>query len=489
MLFNSYEFIFFFLPITFGIYFWLNKKRLTQASKAWMVFASLFFYSWWNIIYLPLILCSILFNFTVGSAISRANSSSSKKGLSRKTLLAFGIVANILLLGYFKYMDFFIANTNILIGTQWNLLHIVLPLGISFFTFTQIAYLVDSYRDEVKEMDYLNYTLFVTFFPHLLAGPILHHKEMMPQFDTIKNKAINYKNISAGIFLFSIGLFKKVVIADTFAQWANTGFETTSSLNIFEAWATSLSYTFQLYFDFSGYTDMALAVALLFNIKLPINFNSPYKALNIQDFWRRWHITLSRFLRDYIYIPLGGNRKGEFNTYANLFTVFLIGGLWHGASWMFIAWGALHGIAIVLHRAWQQMGQKMNTVLAWFITFNFINITWIFFRAKDWTQTSNIIQGMMGENGIMLPEKYAKYIGSAQESILQFGTVYEHINGKSQTTTYIILGFIMVLVLKNSMQLVEEFKPNRLNLLFTLALFLTGVSMMSRVSEFLYFNF
>lgn len=489
MLFNSYEFIFFFLPITFGIYFWLNKKRLTQASKAWLVFASLFFYSWWNIIYLPLILGSILFNFTVGSAISRANSSSSKKGLSRKTLLAFGIVANILLLGYFKYMDFFIANTNILIGTQWDLLHIVLPLGISFFTFTQIAYLVDAYRDEVKEMDYLNYTLFVTFFPHLLAGPILHHKEMMPQFDTINNKAINYKNISAGIFLFSIGLFKKVVIADTFAQWANTGFESTSALNLFEAWATSLSYTFQLYFDFSGYTDMALAVALLFNIKLPINFNSPYKALNIQDFWRRWHITLSRFLRDYIYIPLGGNRKGEFSTYANLFTVFLIGGLWHGASWMFIAWGALHGIAIVLHRAWQQMGQKMNTVLAWVITFNFINITWIFFRAKDWTQASNIIQGMMGGNGIMLPEKYAKYVGNVQESILQFGTVYEHINGKSQTSTYIILGFIMVLVLKNSMQLVEEFKPNRLNLLFTLALFLTGVSMMSRVSEFLYFNF
>lgn len=489
MLFNSYEFIFFFLPTTFGIYFWLNKKRLTQASKAWIVFASLFFYSWWNIIYLPLILGSILFNFTVGSAISRANSSSSKKGLSRKTLLAFGIVANILLLGYFKYMDFFIANTNILIGTQWDLLHIVLPLGISFFTFTQIAYLVDAYRDEVKEMDYLNYTLFVTFFPHLLAGPILHHKEMMPQFDTIKNKAINYKNISAGIFLFSIGLFKKVVIADTFAQWANTGFETTHALNLFEAWATSLSYTFQLYFDFSGYTDMALAVALLFNIKLPINFNSPYKALNIQDFWRRWHITLSRFLRDYIYIPLGGNRKGEFSTYANLFTVFLIGGLWHGASWMFIAWGALHGIAIVLHRAWQQMGQKMNTVLAWFITFNFINITWIFFRAKDWTQASNIIQGMMGGNGIMLPEKYAKYVGNVQESILQFGTVYEHINGTVQTTGYIIFGFIMVLTLKNSMQLLENFKPNWLNLIFTLTIFLTAVSMMSRVSEFLYFNF
>jgi len=488
MLFNSYEFIFLFLPVTFFVYFWLNKKRLTQASKAWLVFASLFFYSWWNIIYLPLILGSILFNFAVGSTISKMNIVQ-KKRISPKVMLAFGIVSNILLLGYFKYMDFFIANTNMLIGTQWDLMHIILPLGISFFTFTQIAYLVDAYRNEVKEMDYLNYTLFVTFFPHLLAGPILHHKEMMPQFDSIKSKAINYRNIAAGLFLFSIGLFKKVVIADTFAQWANAGFETTQALNLIEAWATSLSYTFQLYFDFSGYTDMALGVALMFNIRLPINFNSPYKARNIQDFWRRWHITLSRFLRDYIYIPLGGNRNGEFKTYANLFTVFLVGGLWHGASWMFIIWGALHGTAIVLHRAWQQMGLKMNSILAWFITFNFINITWIFFRAKDWDAAKNILSAMSGINGILLPEKYAKYFGDFNNTLIQFGSVYEHINGKAQTTVYIILGFIMVLTLKNSMQLWDSFKPTRLNLVFTIAIFLTAVSMMSRVSEFLYFNF
>jgi len=490
MLFNSYEFIFFFLPITFFVYFWLNKKRLTQASKAWMVFASLFFYSWWNIIYLPLILGSILFNFTIGSTITKLSGTEpSKKGISRKTILAFGVISNILLLGYFKYMDFFIRNTNALTGTHLDLMHIVLPLGISFFTFTQIAYLVDAYRNEIKEMDYLNYTLFVTFFPHLLAGPILHHKEMMPQFDTIKNKVLNYKNIALGLFLFSVGLFKKVVIADTFAEWANAGFATQNALNFFEAWATSLSYTFQLYFDFSGYTDMALAVALLFNIRLPINFNSPYKALNIQDFWRRWHITLSRFLRDYIYIPLGGNRNGELRTYSNLFTVFLIGGLWHGASWMFVAWGAMHGVAIVLHRAWQQMGQKMNTLLAWFITFNFINITWIFFRAKEWTDAKNVLSGMLGIHGIMLPEKYADKLSFLEDFGVIFGTVYEHINGKAQTTLYVIVGFGMVLALKNSMQQKDSFKPTRLNLIFTLAIFLTAVSMMSRVSEFLYFNF
>lgn len=491
MLFNSYEFIFFFLPITFITYFWLNKKRLTQASKAWMVFASLFFYSWWNIIYLPLILGSILFNFSIGSTISQIENieSTLNKKVSRKSILIFGLVSNILLLGYFKYMDFFITNANAVTGSSFSLMHIVLPLGISFFTFTQIAYLIDAYRNEVKEMDYLNYTLFVTFFPHLLAGPILHHKEMMPQFNSLKSKVLNYKNIASGIFLFSIGLFKKVVIADTFAQWANPGFETTHALNFIEAWATSWSYTFQLYFDFSGYTDMALAIALMFNIKLPINFNSPYKAITIQDFWRRWHITLSRFLRDYVYIPLGGNRVGEFRTYSNLFAVFVIGGLWHGASWMFIFWGVLHGSAIVIHRAWQQFGQKMNTALAWFITLNFINITWIFFRAKDWSQAKNILNGMLGYNGIIFPEKYAQYFGSHINSLIQFGTVFENIHGSPKTTMYIIGAFILTLIFKNSMEQLHNFKSTHINLLFSLILFTTAVSMMSQVSEFLYFNF
>jgi alginate O-acetyltransferase complex protein AlgI len=489
MLFNSYEFIFLFLPITFVLYFWLNYKRLTYASKAWMVFASLFFYSWWNILYLPLILGSILFNFTVGTSISRMGTNThNKKAISRKSVLIAGIIANIALLGFFKYMDFFIANANIVLGANWDLLHIVLPLGISFFTFTQIAYLVDSYRNEVKEMDYLNYTLFVTFFPHLLAGPILHHKEMMPQFNSLKSKVINYRNISAGIFLFSIGIFKKVVIADTFAQWANAGFTTETSLNFFEAWATSLSYTFQLYFDFSGYTDMALGVALLFNIKLPINFNSPYKALNIQDFWRRWHITLSRFLRDYIYIPLGGNRNGETRTYFNLFMVFLIGGFWHGASWMFVAWGALHGTAIVLHRGWQQMGQKMNTLLAWFITFNFVNITWIFFRAKGWEDAKNVIMGMIGVNGIMLPEKYASKLAFLSDSGISFGECMKSING-GKSFIWIIAVFIVILLLENSTTYITRFKPSIWNYILFITLSSYAISNISKTSEFLYFNF
>ena len=317
MLFNSYEFIFAFLPFTFFIYFYFNSKRLTEAAKAFLVFASLFFYSWWNIAYLPIILASMLFNYVVGVSLSKDKEHSK---VTKKNLLILGIIANIALLGYFKYADFFIENVNLVTDGQLSLLHLALPLAISFFTFQQIAYLVDSYRGETKEYDFLNYANFVTFFPQLIAGPIVHHAEMMPQFSKTKNKIKNYRNIAMGLFIFSIGLFKKVVIADTFAVWATAGFDTATTLNFFEAWATSLSYTFQLYFDFSGYTDMAIGAALLFNIKIPINFNSPYKATSIQDFWRRWHITLSRFLRDYLYIPLGGSRGGERRTFVQTHT-------------------------------------------------------------------------------------------------------------------------------------------------------------------------
>ncbi len=247
----------------------------------------------------------MVFNYGIGASLTKDKE---HKKVSKKKLLTIGVIANVGLLGYFKYSDFFISNVNFLVGSDIPLLNLALPLAISFFTFQQIAYLVDSYKGETKEYDFLNYVVFVTFFPQLIAGPIVHHKEMMHQFENVRNKVINYKNIALGLFIFSIGLFKKVVIADAFSVWATNGFDNAEILTLFEAWATSLSYTFQLYFDFSGYTDMAIGAALLFNIKLPINFNSPYKATDIQDFWRRWHITLSRFLRDYVYIPLGGNR-------------------------------------------------------------------------------------------------------------------------------------------------------------------------------------
>jgi len=486
MLFNSYEFIFIFLPLTFFIYFFLLNKRLLIGAKGFLVFASLFFYSWWNVAYLPLILISMLFNYVIGNSL---NSNFNKVKIHKKTLLTFGIVANLSLLGYFKYADFFISNINNFANTHIDLLSLALPLAISFFTFQQIAYLVDSYREETAEYDFLNYALFVTFFPQLIAGPIVHHKEMMPQFTSKYNLVKKYKNIALGIFIFSIGLFKKVVIADTFAIWATTGFDNAESLNLIAAWATSLSYTFQLYFDFSGYTDMAIGAALLFNIKLPINFNSPYKAKDIQDFWRRWHITLSRFLRDYIYIPLGGNRVSEYRVLTNLMLTFIIGGLWHGAGWTFVFWGFLHGGALVIHRVYKKLNLTMNSILAWFITFNFINISWVFFRAKEFEDAIKVLSGMFGFSGTMLPKNWANTLGFLSEFHVEFGTVLEDIAGKDKTISFVVLSFFIVLYFKNSMQYRDDFQTSYKNLIFTLVLLLTSISMFSQVSEFLYFNF
>lgn len=488
MLFNSYEFIFIFLPITFFVYFYLNSKRQTKAAKGFLVFSSLFFYSYWEINYLPIILASMLFNYLIGNILSQ-NTNTNKKSFAKKSILIFGIISNLSLLGYFKYADFFIENFNFTLGSNIELLHLLLPLAISFFTFQQIAYLVDSYKRETKEYDFLNYALFVTFFPQLIAGPIVHHKEMMPQFANKRNKIKNYRNIALGLFIFSMGLFKKVVIADTFAVWANQGFDIATTLNLFEAWATSLSYTFQLYFDFSGYTDMAIGIALLFNIKLPINFNSPYKALNIQDFWRRWHITLSRFLREYIYIPLGGNKKGNFRTYNNLMATFIIGGFWHGAGWTFLFWGFLHGLALSIHRFWQSFGFKMWSWLAWLITFNFINIAWIFFRAREWEDAIKVLEGMFGLSGVVIKEKLSTSLSFLEKYGVEFGTVTINIGDGSNSFKWIIFALFIVLFFKNSMERKELFTLNFKTLILGIICFIGGVLSLNKVSEFLYFNF
>ncbi|KAB0613642.1 MBOAT family O-acyltransferase [Campylobacter hyointestinalis] len=482
MLFNSYEFIFLFLPITFFIYFYLLNKRLVLGAKIFLVLASLFFYSYWNVKYLPLILLSIFVNYSVGLSLVNHH----KIRLNPNILLVFGVVFNVALLAYFKYTDFFLENFNGFFGLNIPLPHIILPLGISFFTFTQIAFLVDAYKNEAKEYGLVNYMLFVTYFPHLLAGPILHHKEMMPQFSSKLNWVKNYKNIALGVFIFSIGLFKKVVIADTFGVWANAGFDSANILNFAEAWAASLSYTFQLYFDFSGYTDMAIGISLMFNIKLPINFNSPYKALNIQDFWRRWHMTLSRFLRDYIYIPLGGNRGGVASTYRNLLLTFLIGGLWHGAGWTFIFWGFLHGIALVMHRVWQNLGFKMHKILAWFITFNFINFTWIFFRAKEWEDAIKVLKGMLGMNGIILPSVLVGKLEFLSVFGVEFGAWLTNIRGNVITVVALLSGLIII-SFRNSNEI--KFRSSIMYLLFSSILFAYSLLSFSKISEFLYFNF
>lgn len=330
MLFNSYEFIFLFLPITFAGFFLLGKYAKNYAV-IWLVIASFVFYGYWDYHYVPLLFCSILFNYLVGMKIEKTNS---------KNWLFFGIIINIILLGYFKYTDFFLGTINDISGEHYfDLPNIVLPLGISFFTFTQTAYLVDAYRGEAVNRSFTTYCEFVTIFPHLIAGPIINHKEMIPQFIADKTFKINYANLAMGISIFSMGLFKKVAVADKLATWANVAFSNTETLTFIEAWIGAVSYTFQLYFDFSGYSEMAIGLGLMFNLKLPINFNSPYKATSIIDFWRRWHMTLGLWVRDYLYIPMGGNRNGEFCKMRNLFISMMIIGLWHGAGWTFVLWG------------------------------------------------------------------------------------------------------------------------------------------------------
>ncbi len=484
MLFNSYEYLLLFLPITLIVYFLFNRWRLTRAGKGWLVLTSLFFYGWWDPRYLPLILASILFNFIIGMTLSRYGGTKGR----RKGVLVLGITINVALLCYFKYTDFFITVANNVFRGDFALYRIILPLGISFFTFTQIAYLVDAYYKKVKEYDLLNYSLFVTFFPHLIAGPIIHHAEMMPQFKRMRNNAVNYKNLATGLFLLCIGLFKKVIIADRFSEWVAPGFDVLPKLNLLYAWATSLSYTFQIYFDFSGYTDMALGAALMFNIKLPINFNSPYRALDIQDFWRRWHMTLSRFLRDYVYISLGGNKVHETRVYFNLMATFLIGGLWHGAGYTFLFWGFLHGFAIMVHRAWKRTNISLPNWLAWFLTFNFVNVAWVFFRAKSWHDAIKVISAMFGLNGLSLPSDWFgvfSFLPRWGISLAPWKTLME---GSRDTFLYAFAALLVTFLARNSNELAARFKPDWKSLIYVVA-GTYAILNMSKMTEFLYFNF
>jgi len=441
--------------------------------------------------YLPLILISILFNYTIAIMLIEYNESI-KKYFSKKSLLQTGLLFNIGLLFYFKYMDFFIFNTNSVFGSDIGLLYLALPLAISFFTLQQIAFLIDSYEGLVKEKNILNYSVFVTFFPQLIAGPIVHHKEMMPQFSSVKNKVKNYNNIALGLFIFSIGLFKKVVIADTFAVWVGAGFDTASTLNLYEAWATSLSYTFQLYFDFSGYTDMAIGAALLFNIKLPINFNSPYKATGMIDFWKRWHITLTNFITTYIYTPIirSFNKLDLHKAMFATVITFLIAGLWHGASWMFVMFGGLHGLGIAVNHYWQKKAKiKMNKFLAWFITFNFVNITFIFFRAKEWDDALKVIGSMFSSDNIVLPGILESRLSFLSELGVTFGSFTANIQGGYFNPVMLIAGFFFILLFKNSTQNLDSFKMGYKSILLSVFAFFCSLTLLSKPSEFLYFNF
>lgn len=463
MLFNSYEFLLFFLPLMVIGFYLLRKTSLSWPTTLWLAIGSLAYYAWWNPSYLVLILTSIGFNYFQGTKLSQLPT-----GAIKKVYLVLGLTLNLGLLAYYKYTNFFIENINSAFGLAISEQNIVLPLAISFFTFQQVAYLIDSYRGEVKDRSLLNYVLFVSFFPQLIAGPIVHHKEMMSQFSK-KLYSFDFDKIGRGLLLLSIGLFKKVMIADNLSPLVKQGFDQASSLSFAEGWVTSLSYTFQLYFDFSGYTDMAWGAALLFGIQLPQNFHSPYKAYSIQEFWRRWHMTLSRFLRDYLYIPLGGNQKGKIRTFINLFLTFLLGGLWHGAAWTFVIWGALHGLALVVERLSRELGFKISKWLSIPLTFLFVNFTWVFFRAKSFDDVKKVTNAMF----------------DFSEGLWQF----EQIRFDSTSIFWLSLAAIAAFFGKNSNQWSEQMKTNNLTLLLALVFFIISVLHLNRLSEFIYFQF
>lgn len=409
MLFNSYAFIFLYLPVVLLGFFWL--ARISHAfAAAWLALASLFFYGYWNPAYIGLLLGSIVCNYAFGLWIAKAGGS--REARRKKQLLIVALTANLALLAYYKYANFFVSSINSVAETQWSLGEIILPLGISFFTFTQIAFLVDTYQGKVKEYNFIHYLLFVTYFPHLIAGPVLHHREMMPQFALASTYRINWDHVATGLLLFTVGLCKKVLWADSLAPFANAifdgaqhGMEIGILPTIYEAWSGALTYTLQIYFDFSGYTDMALGVALMFGIRLPINFNSPYKATSIIEFWRCWHMTLSHFLRDYLYIPLGGNRKGNIRRYLNLMITMLLGGLWHGAGWTFVIWGMLHGAYLSINHLWHEVVAErplrwipdwLGTLTGGMLTFAAVVAAWVVFRANDMQHALFILEAMFG---------------------------------------------------------------------------------------------
>lgn len=486
MLFNSYAFIFGFLPISLIGFFGLSHFKLLRFAVVWLVISSLFFYAQWSIDYLPLLLISILFNYQIGSLITKSKRASKES----KMLLYLGLVFNFGLLGYYKYANFFVDSIGKTLGSNLTIPEIVLPIGISFYTFTQTAYLVDAYRGESEEYDFVTYCLLVTFFPHLIAGPILHHKDIIPQFKQLKTFVLSYKNMALGLSFFVLGLAKKLLIADPVSQWVDPIFKNADTVSCIEAWIGALSYTFQLYFDFSGYSDMAVGLGLMLNIRLPINFDSPYKAISVIDFWRRWHITLSNFLRDYLYIPLGGNRRGKLRQYANLWITMLLGGLWHGAGWPFIVWGGLHGTCLVINHWWRKLHIPLPKFLSWAITFIIVLVGWVVFRAHSLTDAIQMLTAMTGVKGIVLHESYQPL----QDWMNKFGTP---LNGEVPRLSInymwvfaVFIGLILwVTLLPNSQQVVQRMKFS-----WWWATFIGGIATLcllslNQVSVFLYFQF
>ncbi len=485
MLFNSYVFIFVYLPVVLGAFFSCCYFRLRSAAQWSLLVSSLAFYAYWDVRFLPLLCGSIVFNYVFGNLIYKASSSE-----VRRVYLVIGLIVNLALLLYFKYLNFFISSVNHILPFELNLGDIVLPLGISFFTFTQIAYLIDVYQAKAIPGGWDSYGLFVTVFPHLIAGPVLHHKDMINQFEDPLNYRWSSYNFAVGTFLFVMGLTKKVLIADHLFSYVSPVFDKGQmAIPFIQAWIGAIAYSIELYFDFSGYSDMAMGLGLYFNIKLPLNFHSPYQATSIIDFWRRWHISLSNFLKDYLYIPLGGNRKGEMGKLRNLLITMFLGGIWHGANWTFVIWGLCHGIFLVINHLWRKLNINISNWASQALTLLCVVVAFAIFRSPDLKNAFEVLKGLFGFNGIVLPESYQQKWGLLSEYGIIFKTL--PLSNTHLNDLLILIALIVgTLVLPNSMRWKERFLryPILSGAACSTALVVCVINL-DAVTEFLYYQF
>lgn len=515
MLFNSVEF-FVFLGVVLAGFFGLARLGNLRAVLAWLTAASFVFYGWWNPVYLLLIGFSILVNYGLGLGLARSRS---------KPLVILGVAFNLALIGVFKYANFFADALWDFGFARLDLPDIVLPLAISFFTFQQIAFIVDVYRGNEGEHSLMKYALFVVFFPQLIAGPIVHYKQTIPQLTPARMFDDAWQNLAVGMAYFGFGLFKKLVIADGAALYSTPVFEASQAgvqITFLEAWAAAVAYTFQIYFDFSGYSDMAIGLARMFGVRLPINFNSPYRAGSIIDFWRRWHITLSTFLRDYLYIPLGGGRVGQTRRYTNILTVMLLGGLWHGAGWTFILWGALHGLMILINHGFQDLRRHLFpsadksgpvfTALCIIAVFLLVVVAWVPFRAESIESALALLKAMSGMDGLIMPPTYAGLLDPVAGAIglpVQY-QILSFYDGRAQVG-YMLLLLAIAWLMPNTHQIMHKvdpalgapsakgtiantflyWRPNAVWASVTASAFLVSLYMIliGRQDEFLYFQF
>ncbi len=494
MLFNSYIFVLLFFPIVLIGYFTLNHFNKYNFAKVFLLTASLFFYGYFNWWYLMIIVSSIILNYLFSLTMLKTPK---EKSVLRKTVLAISLTLNIGSLFFFKYYDFFISNVNGIFNTNAPLLNLMLPLGISFFTFQQLSYVIDSYKNEVPVYSFLDYSLFVTYFPQLIAGPIVTHDEMVPQFADPEKKKFNADNFAKGLYGFAIGLAKKVIIADAFGLVVDSAFADVSELGSLNAVFVMLSYTFQIYFDFSGYCDMATGIGKMMNIDITMNFNSPYKAINIVDFWKRWHITLTRFFTKYIYIPLGGNRKGTVRTYLNILIVFLVSGIWHGANWTFILWGILHGIANAVTRL---IDKKTNVFskakspaphfIFWLITFVFINLTWVIFRADSVAQALEFYKELFSFSLSPLNEAFFDSLRcDGLKLVCDFIPLVGDYIIRLAPALLMIFALCSSTLMKNTNERMACFKPGFIKAFATAVILVWCIMSFAGVSSFLYWNF